>query len=266
MYNDYAKKRLAENKQVPYKKWFDLLIDKRNHQITKRETLDADFGCIEMEQIEGTLENFINQGGKINLSIIFEYLYTKLVAAFIGRVIFTDDHLGNVAYITVDYYRHYKIKCNGCDYHFYIPPGKMVQMIDLERYVFNYSQYDVYTNRALQSINDLANKSYHLDRVKKSYLGNTYIFDKTIHDILDTTMINSNNFVSEKSYDITTKIFNTSFSYDIKTFCQVMETNLPQEFLDPPNNPTINTRDFYLDLDDDNLRVISLDMLNKKLT
>jgi len=124
IYKGYAQKRLLSNKALPYKKWFNILIDPNTDVNLKQNMMSADYGCFEMRQIEGTLDDLENGPPSFDLSIIFEYLYTKIVAAFIGRIIFTDDHFGNVAYRTVDYTRLYKIKCNGCNYFFYMPPGK----------------------------------------------------------------------------------------------------------------------------------------------
>ena len=263
IYQVYAKKRLAAGKTLPYKKWFNILIDPRADVETRKNIMAADYGCFEMKQIEGTLEDLSNKPVMLNLSIIFEYLYTKVVSAFVGRVIFTDDHFGNVAYITVDYTRYYKIKCNGCDYHFYIPPGKMVQFIDLERYVFNYSPYDIYTNIALKSVEDkdFKNRSTNLTKIKTLYDKNNYIYDKSLQTLIGP-YISAKNFTNQAEYQIMLRILTSPFLHDIKTFCQIMEANLPAKYLTKPQD---NVVEYYLDLDNDKLRVIDLEGLYKQI-
>ena len=199
IYETFAKVRLAKGKRLPYKKWFDTLIDPKSTVAIKRELMDVDVGCFEMAEIEGTLDDMVKDKEPFDLGIIFEYLYSKVVCAFIGSVIFTDDHFGNVAYKTVKYTRHYRIKCNGCYYDFYIKPGRLVQFIDLERYVFNFSPYDIYTNTALKSVTDgeLVGADDRFNRLKMGYLQNNYIFDKSISAFLSPKQINETNFVSK---------------------------------------------------------------------
>lgn len=264
IYKVYANNRIAAGKKLPYKKWFNILLNPNSDQEIKESIMQADYGCFEMKQIEGTLDDIQNIPGSFNLSIIFEYLYTKLVAAFVGRIIFTDDHFGNVAFDTVNYARIYKIKCNGCDYTFYMPPGKMVQFIDLERYVFNYSQYDIYTNTALKSITENSSKDFtknsnvsnHFDRIKNQYKKNNYIFDKSLSELLSQSF-NENNFDDPNEYKLMLQILTSPFVHDIKTFCQIMEANLPKKYLVPSENMP-NVQEYYLDLDNDSLRVINL--------
>lgn len=264
MYIPYEQKRRTVNKPPIYKKWFNILINPKQNIQLQKEIMTSDYGCFEMAQIEKTLEDIYNESGLFDLSIIFEYLYTKVVAAFIGRIIFTDDHFGNIAYRTVNYTRSYKIKCNGCNYFFYMPPGKMIQFIDLERYVFNFSRYDIYTNTALQNIpgTDFDNTVTNLNRIKKSYDKNEYIFDKSLSALLNKSF-SEKNFSDVNEYKIMLKILTSPFIHDIKTFCQIMESNLPRKYLTAPNN--ITTVEYYIDLDDNSLRVIDLNMLYKNI-
>lgn len=255
IYDIYANKRTSSGKKLPYKKWFDILVDPNSDPDMKQKIISSDYGCFEMQEIEGILDDIYHKSGTFNLSIIFEYLYTKLVAAFVGRIIFTDDHLGNVAFSTVDYIRAYRIKCNGCNYNFYMPPGKMIQFIDLERYVFNFSKYDIYTNTALQKIIQLepVDKNKHMEKIKDSYKNNNYIFDKSLSSFLDKSF-NEDNFDDKTEYKIMLQILTSPFIHDIKTFCQIMETNLPKNYLQ--NYDSNNIVEYYLDLDNDSLRVI----------
>lgn len=264
IYDSYSKRRIEAGKSLPYKKWFNTLLDENSDLSVREAIFKAKYGCFEMQQIDGILEDISQKEGVFNLSMIFEYLYTKVVAAFIGKIIFTDDHFGNVAYSMVDYGRIYKIKCNGLQYKFYMPPGKMVQFIDLERYVFNYSPYDIYTNSALERIPEKDfqkmrreisfKKSEHLDEIKSSYTKNNYIFDKSLSSLLDGKVINEKSFSDPKEYKIMLQILTSSFIHDIKTFCQIMEINLPDYYLKPING--INSSEHYLDLDDRSLQVI----------
>ena len=201
---------------------------------------------------------------KIDLSFFFEYMYGKLVVAYIGRIIFTDDHFGNIAYITVDYYRHYKIKCNGCNYHFYMHPGKMVQFIDLERYIFNYSRYDIYTNSALQNISDddfINNTQLH--NIKSNYLNNDYIVDKGIYQLADPRELDPKTFVDDTEYQIMVNIIIDNFIYDIKTFCQIMSMYLPKKYMTKIDDDKM--KHYYIDLDDDSIRIINKDFIEKQI-
>lgn len=264
IYRPFAQKRISTGKKLPYKKWFNKLIDTNTDPNIKEAILSAKYGCFEMKQIEGTLEDISNEPGAFNLSIIFEYLYTKIVAAFIGRVIFTDDHFGNVAFNNVEYVRAYKIKCNGCNYNFYMPPGKMVQFIDLERYVFNFSRYDIYTNTALRSIPDIdfKDENNHLNKIRDNYDKNNYIFDKSLTELLGSS-IGEKNFLDKSEYQIMLRILTSPFIQDIKTFCQIMEINLPEKYLSPPKSELVQK--YYLDLDDNSLRIISNDTINNEI-
>ncbi|XWV26534.1 putative orfan [Tupanvirus soda lake] len=255
IYTPYAQKRINAGKNLAYKKWFNILTNVNENTNIKEKIMNADYGCFEMKQIEKTLDDIMDEPGSFDLSLIFEYLYTKVVSAFIGRIIFTDDHFGNVAYTTVDYVRSYNIKCNGCDYKFYMPAGKMVQFIDLERYVFNFSRYDIYTNTALRSIPDYDyTKNKHLLNIKDEYIKNNYIFDKSLSALLSES-INENSFQDPNEYKIMLQIITSPFIHDIKTFCQIMEANLPQKYLVPPTKG--NIVEYFLDLDDDSLRIIN---------
>jgi hypothetical protein len=202
---------------------------------------------------------------KLNLSFFFEYMYSKMITAYVGKIIFTDDHFDNIAYITVDYCRHYKIKCNGCNYNFYMPPGKMVQFIDLERYIFNYSKYDIYTNSALQNIpkSDFMNvNNDNLQKIKENYLRNEFIFDKGIFAFMDPRILIPGSFADDDEYNIMINIFMDNFVYDIKTFCQIMSTHLPKKYMTLSKFDKI--QNYYVDLDDDSIRIIDNNFIEKR--
>lgn len=197
---------------------------------------------------------------QIDLSFIFEYMYAKMITAYIGKIIFTDDHFDNIAYIRVKYARHYKIKCNGCDYNFYMPPGKMVQFIDYERYIFNYSHYDIYTNNALKRLpkSEFQFASDQLKELNKTYLINDYIYDKGIYAFIDPRIFDPKMFATINEYNIMVNILIDNFVYDIKTFCQVMSIHLPKSYMTPLIG---EMKHFYIDLDDDDIRVINNDIM-----
>ena len=62
-----------------------------------------------------------------------------------------------------------------------------------------------------------------------------------------------------KEYEIMLQILTSPFIHDIKTFCQIMESNLPQKYLEPTTNTEII--EYYLDLDNNSLRVIDIHAL-----
>jgi len=177
MYAPYAEKRQKSGKKPFNKKWMNEYI--AHPDIYKNQR----FGIFELAQIEGTFMDIyetnqknINSKDRIDLGMIFEYFYAKLVSSVVGRVIFTDDHFGNVAYITVNYWRHYTIVSGGVKYEWYIPPGKMIQFIDLERYVFDLGETDVYTNAVLKK-EDLENTP-----INNQYMSNNQLIDKIIYN------------------------------------------------------------------------------------
>ena len=278
----------------------DTLIQKLTDKKNKLESKSVQFEIInrmleKQQQLVANLSernkliNLFNEK-RIDLSFIFEYLYGKLVAAFIGRIILTDDHFGNIGYISTNCIRHYEIKCDKIKYHFYMSSTQLVQFIDLERYIFNYTTDDIYTANLLK--NNTGHRNIHAI--------NDYIFDKSIH-----SFINQNEFYpcfmsNESEYDLMQNIFSDKLTYGIKTFCQAMQKYLPAKYLNllvaprlqvppdgmnqtvaprlqvPPNgmNQTVAPRlqvppngmnmydnspikHYYIDLDDDSLCVIN---------
>ncbi len=55
------------------------------------------------------------------------------------------------------------------------------------------------------------------------------------------------------------QILSSPFIHDIKTFCQIMEANLPKKYMTCPTDNSI--RNYHLDLDNNSLRVINIDGL-----
>ena len=261
-FKTFAQERVVRGVQVPYKKWFDILT-KSKDEAQVQGILNAKYGVFEMGQIEGTWKDMWTELGSFNLGMIFEYLYTKLVAAFVGRIIFTDDHLDNVGYVTVNHARAYHIKCNGCIYHFYIRSKRLVQFIDLERYVFNFSPYDIYTNAPLKHISASEYKSgKDIDTLRDSYKSNKYIMDKSIHSLRSHDM-NATKFDDGTEYLIMRRLLASVFTYDIRTFCQIMDANLPSQYLTKPIDMPVT--DYHLDLDDSKLRVIDMRSVYKNI-
>jgi len=102
-----------------------------------------------------------------------------------------------------------------------------------------------------------------LTTIKNSYQSNDYIFDKSLSALLRQSF-GEKNFIDASEYHIMLKILTSQFIHDIKTFCQIMETNLPEKYLIAPNKNT-QIEEYFLDLDDDSLRVITLDNIYKNI-
>ena len=252
MIDDYDK---SHRHPLRMKDWLDAITNPQTKTRLAQEIYHSVWGCVEMEEIDETLDSMFVAGDPINLSLIFECFYTKLVSAFIGRIIFTDDHFENIGYITVDYSRVYNIKCNGCMYRFIMPPGKMIQFIDLERYVFNFSHYDIFTNAALRTIPD-KNLNYSQARINESYSITTH-HDKSLTGFL-SQYVTATSFEDPEEYEIMHKILNSPFFHDIKTFPSIMDIHMPSKYR---GSPVGKYQEYHLDLDDDSLRVITLDQV-----
>lgn len=326
IYNEHVYKN---NKHSSYKKWIEVFCNINLNDNVDIDIIKSKYGCFEMKEIEGTLESISE---KLSISILFEYLYSKLILSYVGRIILTDDHFNNLAYITVNYWRHYSIKCNGCEYNFYMKPGKMLQFIDLERYIFNYSPYDIYTTKALFEIpNDkLFRLNNNMNRINsQNNSNNSMINDRGINTLVSIVSSNSStpskpskplkssdispeiihnkqsaedvflNYANSESseyesseYELSTddsqsggglfrgnklyafessneeyiakNILRSPFIYDTKTFCQIMETYLPTEYVEPPVDKS-NIKHYRMDLDDDSLRIIKKEMVYGQL-
>lgn len=257
----------------PVKKWLSIIVDPNGSQEDILAITRAKYGCIEMDQVEGTLENLIHgrtaitQTGLddfdytvvvpvLDLGIIFEYLYSKLVAALVGRIILTDDHFANIGYRTVDYARAYRIKSRGQTYAFYIRSTKLIQHIDLERYVFNFSPQDIYTNQRLRAAPLDSSSTQGLDAVRDKYVRNNGINDKGINNF---SALEVGAFRDANEHKIILELLADPLIYNIHTFCRAMEAALPKSYLTSPTG--MQVVEYYLDLDDDRLRVIDADMV-----
>lgn len=138
----------------------------------------------------------------------------------------------------------------------------MVRLIDLERYIFNYSKYNICTNSASQSIpkNDFVkNNNLH----QKKFLRNEFIFDNGIFAFMDPDILYPESFADNTEYNIMINIFMDDFVYDIKTFCQIMFTCLPiYIYMALPKNCKVC--DYYIDLDDNTTRIIENDYMGQR--
>lgn len=265
IYSSFIKNKISKDRHVSHKKWLNILLDSNpDNNNLRNKIVSSKYGCFEMKEIEHTLGDLLKYRNAFNLGMIFEYFYTKIVASFIGRIIFTDDHFGNVAYISVDYTRCYNVVCNDRQYTFYIPPGKMIQFIDLERYIFNFSNENVFTNVALKSIYTKKMKYYNnnpdtkVSKLIKNYMNNNFIYDKSI-SLLMSKHIGKRNFKDPTEYDLMLDIISNPLTYDIKSFFHLMNNVLPIIYLTKPMSD--NIVEYYLDLDDDSTPVISLSQI-----
>ena len=239
------------------RKWVNEILSPISE--TSKELYQSVYGCIESIEIEKTLYSLI-LAEKIDLAIIFECFYTKMIAAFVGRIILIDDHLDNIGYIIVDYSRVYNIKCNGSNYRFVMPPGKMSQFIDLERYLFNYSDQDTYSNKALRTIPINPNNKAQVNLRKNHSL--IRIWDFVPKDVLSSNFlspfVNENNFEDPEEYGIMIQILDNLFTNNVKYFPQIMDTLMPEKYRKDPVGKSVT---YHIDLDDNGLRVIALDQV-----
>lgn len=208
---------------------------------------------------------------KFSLSMLFEYLYAKLVCGVVGRIIFTDDHFDNIMYTHSDLPRKYLIKSGGTEYVFNATDRKMIQFIDVERYIFNGSSNLSFTNDILRQKyhNDKSNvlqrnMSKDFARHRRKYVKNDYIFDKGIYSFLDPRELPSFCFQSVQDYEIMTKILLDERLYHIDTFCEVLNQYLPVDMRSDTvqSSDTIQSSDaltYQIDLDDLNLSQIKHD-------
>jgi hypothetical protein len=242
----------SNNMSVINKRWFRSILRKESdiQNISNTSSiLKMKFGCIEMQQVEGTLDQLLNTSGSFNLGMIFEYLYTKIVASHIANIILTDDHMGNIGYVNTEFGRTYRIKSNNIVYEFHIAPGLMLQFIDLERYVFNFSNQPIYTNRQLKKIAMGINS-----KIASAYLQNNYIFDKTIQAFLKKNIFRKAIFTSESEYIICISILKKSQIYNYMTFASAIHKLLPSVYTTIPESTDYVTNTYYIDLDDLTIR------------
>lgn len=244
----YVKKLDSDNISIINKRWFRSILRKDSDNNTEN-IIRMKFGCIEMQQVEGTLDQLLNTAASFNLGMIFEYLYTKIVASHIANIILTDDHMGNIGYVNTTFGRTYTIKSNNVLHTFHVKPGLMLQFIDLERYVFNFSDQPVYTNRQLKKIAMSMNS-----RTALAYLQNNYIFDKTIQAFLKKNVFRKGIFASEEEYMISISILKSSHIYNYKTFAETIHKLLPSVYTTIPDSTVYVTNTYYIDLDDLTIR------------
>jgi hypothetical protein len=256
--NEYQQR----GKQIKFKRWFNTMLE--NNQVSNIILNDTVYGCFEMQIIDGTMTQLIFNR-KMSVEFLFEYLYTKLVCGVIGNIIFTDDHSDNIAFIKINWCRNYEIISKGKTYNFYINDEHMVQFIDLERYVFNYTPKKLYTNTGLkkvpiETINNILTPQIKLNRVnevsnfldfKKSYDNNNYIFDKGLWSLNTLYLelkksVNLNNNEVEIWNNIL-NIVNNSLIHEVDNFAEFMSKSVPDSMLRPPSNKEIVKYSINLD-------------------
>jgi hypothetical protein len=225
---------MKTGKKICFKKWMNLLITNDDQKIFNYE-----YGCFEMIKVDGILKSLLLKKNSFSLCMLFEILISKVVASHVGNIIFTDDHLSNIGYITVNYGRQYNIISNGKKYSFFAHDEKLIQFIDLERYVFNFSDQRIYLNKLLKLY---SNNSDNV--VEKLYNINNYIFDKSINNI---SKLSINTFKDTNEFNITHDILSSSFFGTIDNFCELMDKYLPDNNKNPIEGKIYNTYNINID-------------------
>ena len=252
--NEFITQRKNEGKPIPYKKWFNFLVDDTSKY--QQKLLNQLYGVYELKQVEGVLEDLLPKK-LLTFSLIFEYLLTKVVASHIGRIIFTDDHFGNLGYITVNYGRHYKIKQNNHIYDIYLNDGLMLQMIDMERYVFCYNLNGLYTVEQLEKTkpSNIPDNTLNMINIINSTNDNIYIFDKSLKYLKENTTVN-HFFTNDNDNKIVNKMLNNNFLGVNSAFYTLIAYNIPDNYKVPKSNITYKTYD--IDLDDNLSKIIHI--------
>lgn len=132
---DKFAKAVTLNKEKFNKKWIRDIDNKDIENYWEQKISTTHFGYIEMEKMDYTLYDFMqNDRGIFDLDIIFEILYSKLVLMFYGNVYMLDDHANNIMLQKTDIIRHYQITRRKTTYNFYIRYPYLVKYIDFERF------------------------------------------------------------------------------------------------------------------------------------
>jgi hypothetical protein len=289
-----------ENKapKIPYKKWFDQMVNEKDSNAKTYDYFNLpEYGVFEMERIDGTLNDLIYERKQMTLGILFEYLYSKMVCAFLGRIIFTDDHSDNVAFkqdknnqATT---RHYQIKSKGCLFNFYVTSQYQLKFIDLERYIFNPTPYDIYSNVMVKNYNEndkiknviemlsQTSDDINADTITGHYemidelKSNNYLFDKGTELLLmglknnpnkpKSSHINPEHFSAyPEEHPIAIELLSDPFVFDIHQFAQTMQNYLPSRYLQPPFQGQ-KIESYYINLDDNSQKIFRFDDILKAI-
>lgn len=172
--------------KISDKSWFSYLVDRFELPgTTKNEVINSEYGIFEMEKVSGVFRDLIIRK-ELSIPLFFEYLISKVVAAKVGKILFADDHSGNVAYKKLDNVttRCYRITQNNIVRDFYVHSDKMIKFIDLERYVFNIAKEEYY---ALSPMTDELSKLTVVERENKVSVEHLstdkYLIDKMFSNI-----------------------------------------------------------------------------------
>lgn len=216
LYDEYIQKLQYFLTNGTYKNWF--MYNAVNSPLFKDK--DSYFGMIEMEKVDFTLSEVINNQC-VTIDHLFEVLYSKLCLAFIGNIYPDDDHSNNIMIKYTSRKRHYEIIRRDTSYHFYIRDNLMIKYIDMERYT-------IITNRNVYIRNYLNDSWYNTMYFKK----HSPIFKKT---------------TKENCIQL---LENLQYNNKVDNFCEFMHRYVPDEYLKKQNNETDNDFDhFKLNLD-----------------
>lgn len=192
--------------------------------------------------------NTILEDEKIPLDFIFEYLYAKMILGYIGNIVLIDDHFDNIMVIDVDYIRHYEIITKEHIYNFYMQSSRLVQFIDLERYLFNGSEAKSYICAYLSNI---------------SIVNSEYVYDKSIHSFMDPRKFPEYCVSSQTDYDILIDILSNQNIYICEKFCEIMQNYLPSKYQTKPSEEIKIIKTFIFDFTKED-QIIKKEFINAK--
>ena len=179
-----------------------------------------------MEKIDGTLSDLPND--KFDCGVLFEYLYGKLVAFKLGKIIFTDQvNTGNCGFKIVDYCRKYTIHQSGTSLTIYIKNNYLVKIFDFDNF----------------KLKDKDNKYFHeIDDIIPDGGG---LFHSRTNALVGPTQIitKQSQYFREKVYKCEQLSFigilgATRQAYldnnQIATFLEIINKNIPIDYKTPP--------------------------------
>lgn len=132
----------------------------------------GNYGNIVMERIDGTLSDLPDN--KYDCGVLFEFLYGKLVAFKLGKIIFTDQvNTGNCGFKTVDYCRKYTIHHAGSILEIYVKNNYLVKIFDFDSFKLKDKEDQYYSD-----ISDIIPDGGGLYNYRNNFVGAANIITK----------------------------------------------------------------------------------------